>query len=186
MTVAVMRSGARIVRAAPRVEAIRATDIAEHLAKQVMYGGATWGYYSKAQHAILVATEIAREEGALGAFYALLKDATDAFGAELPRERNPIIRAVYHAFDLDAPMPKPVQAALLVATANVALTERRQLLTGCDDEVSALEAQGAKPLRGMIRPLAWDRAMDRYIDALRINAAAAQLDQRRPVWEGIA
>ena len=47
---ALTRSGRRIDLAEPDVSLIRARDLAEHLAKLPMYRGATWGFYSIAQH----------------------------------------------------------------------------------------------------------------------------------------
>ncbi|HEY4112900.1 MAG TPA: hypothetical protein VGM17_02460 [Rhizomicrobium sp.] len=167
-----MRSGARIDIRNPRLDLIRATDIAESLAKLPMYRGATWGFYSVAQHSTLVATEVSREEGPLAGLYALLHQADDAFGCLATAEFSAILHG---AFDLDWPCPRDTARAFAYVHSCVEMTELRQLCTGREDEVAAHEKLEARPLRGMIKPLAWDRAMDRYIEALKVYAVAAQL-----------
>lgn len=178
---AFMRSGVRVDLTHPRVDLIRAADIAEQLAKQPMYRGATWGFYSVAQHSTLVAAEIAREEGPLAAFYGLLHHADEAFGAS---EISNFSRVLHGAFDIDWPCPRDTARAFAYAHSCVEMTELRQLCTDRATEVAEHENLGALPLRGMIKPLAWDRAMDRYIDALRVNAVAAGLT-RIPAMEGL-
>ncbi len=180
MTIAIMRSGARIDLAAPRADQILVRDIAEPLSKQPMYDGRAWNFYSKAQHSLIVAAEAARTAGPLPAFYALLRLAPDAFGAP---GNGKLLRKIWLAFGLPG-IDKRSWDAIECARASAELSEHRQLLTNVDAEVAVMEARGVKPLKSAIKPLAWDRAMDRYIDALRVNAIAAQLP-RLPVWGNI-
>jgi hypothetical protein len=190
--IVVMRSGARVDLAKPKADTLFLRDIAEGLAKTPMYGGATWGFYSHAQHATLLAAEAAREEGPQAGLYALLHHAHIAFaGFEMlnsaeawRKRRDAIMRAVHEACDLDWPMPREIANALAIAHACVEMTELRQLCTDCDAEVAALERNGAHSLRGAIKPKAWDRALDGFIEALRVNAVAAQLP-KMPIWGDI-
>jgi hypothetical protein len=178
MTVVVARSGRRLNLAGPRKDMVTVEDIAEHLAKQPMYLGGTWGFYSVAQHSVLVASEVARTEGPLAALYALLHHAGEAYARD---PRTSFVRFLHGAFDLDWPQPKPFIQAIAHAHDCVELTERRQLMNNCGAEIAMLEARGAKSLRGMIKPIGWDRALKPYLDALRVNAVAAQLP-KLPVW----
>lgn len=184
----VMRSGVRIDLANPRLDLIRARDIGESLAKQAMYLGRTNGFYSLAQHSCVVAAEIAREEGPQAALYALLHHAEDAFDGGMresvfTREPTRLIEVLYGAFDLDWPAPQSLARAFAYIHSCVELSELRQLRAGCETEAAEYAALGAKPIRALIRPIAWDRAYDRYIEALKVNAVAAHL--RAPALDGV-
>ena len=170
----IMRSGARINPQNPRVDLIHARDIAEHLAKQPMYLGATQGFYSVAQHSTVLAAELCRAEGPIAGLYALVHHAAEAFTRSGP-PHPAALNAVHGAFDLDWPMPATIKKALDHAHASVEMSELRQLCAGAAREVDEHEAAGARPLRGIIKPVGWDRAMERFIDALRVYAIASQL-----------
>jgi hypothetical protein len=184
--IAIMRSGARIDLDALQPRMVQLRDVAEALAKTPMYRGATQGFYSHAQHSTLLAAEVAPEEGSTAALYALLHHAHIAFQSldvcidltappPTQKRRNAVMKALLHGCDLDWPIPGSILKALARAHDNVEMTELRQLCTGCDDEVAAHERNSARPLRGLIKPLGWDRALDRYIEALQVNAVASRL-----------
>jgi len=169
---AIMASGARVDLRNPRLDLIHARDIAEQLSKLPMHGGATPGrFYSVAQHAVIVATELSREEGALGGFYGLLHHGEDLFGPTTAK-----FRAVFYAaFELDWPMPVPIGKALERVHARVHLSELQQLCAGRDAEIAQMQAAGVRPLSKPLRPLGWDSAMDGFIDMLRVLATAAAM-----------
>lgn len=178
MTLALMFSGKRVNVNAPRLDQIDANDIAVNLSRLPMYRGATWGFmgYSIAQHSVLVAAEVNRIEGPHAALYALLHHADEALAPRLhdfQHERR--IAAIHGAFDLNWPAPREIPEALDFAHACVEMTEKRQLLKNCADEIAALEKAGARPLPGMIKPMPADKARVRFLDALRVNAVAAQI-----------
>jgi len=168
------RSGRHIDLANPQAAMFSAQDIAEHLAKHPMYHGATQGFYSAAQHCTILAGELARTEGSLAALYALVSYAPKVFSDEYPAKLE---QAIHEAFDLDWPRPKAVSDALECAKACVELTELKQLCKGCDAWIAYFARKGAVPLRTVIKPLAWDRACDRYIAVLRTHVCAAALPQ---------
>ena len=176
-------SGRRIIPGAPASSAVFAADLAEHLSKHSMYRGATRGLYTEAQHCAIVAGELAREQGAEAALYGLLHDADRAY-SDWPVHAAPLKAAIHRAFGLDWPMPASVAAALARIHAGVELTELRQLCAGCAPEIERLERAGAVPLKSLIRPLGWDRAQDRFVEALRCYAKLA-LPRDLDVFGGI-
>ena len=183
--IAIMRSGARVDLDAPQQRMVQLRDIAEALAKTPMYRGATQGFYSHAQHSTLVAAEIVGgfHESPLVGIYALLHHALIAFESldtwvdlkTRTKRQAALMRTLHEGCDLDWPPPDTTVKALARAHTNVTMTELRQLCTGCDQEVAEMERGGAQPLRGLIKPLAWDRALDRYIETLQVNAVASHL-----------
>lgn len=178
---AITRSGLRVDLVNPVKDTITAKDIAEHLSKQVLHRGAPWCFYSLAQHNVLVNNEVVRSEGGLAGLYALLYRADEAF-CELPSSK--LQRVIHEAFNLDYPVPKGLREGIAHARRCVTLTEYKQLIEGCEPEIAELEAQGAKPIRGMIKPLNWDKALDDFVCALRANAVAEHLP-KLPVWGDI-
>jgi hypothetical protein len=173
MSFAIMHSGTHIDVFRPQVATIRLKDIAAHLAKLCTYNGATNSFYSEAQHACIVADHLAREEGPLAALYGLLHDAALAFDVPEPAQRCRLNVAVLEACDLDTRIPDTIIKALIHTHAKVVLSEMRQLLAGRESAIAAMERGGITPLRIVIRPITWDRAMDRFIDALRGYVIAA-------------
>ncbi len=174
------RSGHKINIGAPRKDLILARDIAEQLAKMPMYRGACLYDYKIAHHSVLVAKELARTDGPLAAMYALLHHAYLTY---LDNPQPSFMTVLHGAFDLDWPAPVEVQTAFRVAHDTVEMTELRHLCAGREIDVAAFERKNVKPLRGgLIKPLPWDRAMDRFTEALRVNAVAADLSENLPVW----
>jgi hypothetical protein len=167
-------AGCRVDLAAPKVTSILVTDLAEQLAKLAMFRGATRGLYTVAQHSAIIAGEIARAEGALAAFYALLHHAEYCYSSD-PAHLPALQAAIHQAFGLSWPMPPSVAVSLTRVHDCVELTELRQLCNGCAPEIARLERRGAIPLKPRILPLGWDRAHERFVEALRTYARVAGL-----------
>lgn len=143
----------------PRPEDVDIEDIAQGLAFQSRFNGHTFGFYSIAQHSVLVAGGVEREEPA-HALVALLHDAAEAYLGDIVRpvkvglsgfaalERTNL-RVIMEAlgvsnmmYEAAAPMVKHYDDRLLV-------TERRDLLRGTDHRwVESLEA--LEPMPGQI------------------------------------
>jgi hypothetical protein len=170
-------AGCRVDLAAPKVTSILVTDLAEQLAKLAMFRGATRGLYTVAQHSAIIAGEIARAEGALAAFYALLHHAEHCYSSD-PAHLPALQAAIHQAFGLSWPMPQSVAISLTRIHDCVELTELRQLCNGCAPEIARLERRGAVPLKPRILPLGWDRAHERFVEALRTYARVAGLSKR--------
>lgn len=169
-----MLSGARIDTARPRPSDIRMRDIAAHLAKRCMYHGATHNFYSEAQHAAILAAEVAKIAGEQAALYALLHAADDAVWMPDARAHGESMRrAIHEAIDLDWPVPVATARTIAQLHARLELAEMQQLLTGWDQQARALLLAGSWPLSKIIKPLPWDRALDQFIDALRGYAVRA-------------
>jgi hypothetical protein len=184
MSLCVMFSGVRVDPAYPDPRKITMRDIAAHLSKLCLYNGATRVFYSEAQHAVIVATQMAQVEGPLAALYGLLHDACKAIPTDSEVNRANVARAVLEAMDLDWPTPPAITRALLHVHARVALAEMRQLLTGWDDAAKRMSDAGVVPAPLVIKPVSWDRAHDQFLDALRSHAVAAQV-RHLPAMEGI-
>lgn len=173
--VAIMCSGAQVDLESPHPSMIRAREIAHHLAMRVMYDGAPHAYYSVAQHCCAVAQDLARDEGPMAGLYALLHHAFEAFGPRGDLARANLDRVIHEAFDLDFPMPATVARALDQAHARVELWENLHLMIGREDRVRELVLQTPTPTRLPIRPVAWDKAFDRWLSELRIFATMAHI-----------
>ena len=176
-TAAFTFAGRRVDLAAPKVTSILVTDLAEQLAKLAMFRGATRGLYTVAQHSAIIAGEIARAEGALAAFYALLHHAEHCYSSD-PAHLPALQATIHQAFGLSWPMPQTFAVSLTRVHDCVELTELHQLCNGCAPEIARLERRGAVPLKPLILPLGWDRAHERFVEALRTYARVAGLPKR--------
>jgi hypothetical protein len=100
----------------PRVEDVRITDIAHHLAHICRFTGAVRRFYSVAQHSVLVSRVLddLATSSPDAALYGLLHDASEAYLMDLPRplKLEPVLAAyrlaekrlqavIYRAFGLD-------------------------------------------------------------------------------------
>lgn len=175
MTITFMLSGRTFNAAAPHPSMVRFADIGGQLAKINMHFGATAQFYSAAQHAILVAQEMSKVDGPLGALYGLLHNADMAVECRDELTRAKVKQAIHEALDLDWPAPKATVKALTQVHARVDLSEKQQLMTGRQVETERLIKAGVWPLRFIIKPLTWDRAADKWFDALRGYAIAASI-----------
>jgi hypothetical protein len=174
--IAIMRSGLRISIAAPSPNMVNPRDLAEHLSKLCAHNGATYSFYSEAQHACIVAAELALLEGPLPALYGLLHNADLAVcPGLLPMDRSKVMRAIHEAFDLDWPIPIGIHIPLNKVHERVTLTEMRDLLAGRDDEIARMRSMGIQPLSKTIRPMAWDKATDKFLAELQIYTTMAGL-----------
>jgi hypothetical protein len=182
MTICIMHSGRQIDAAMPQPGAIWLRDIGVHLAKLCKFNGGTHAFYSEAQHATLVAAEMARHEGPLAGLYGLLHDAPLAIETCRVEDRDALSQAIVESVDLDWPLAPPFARALLHAHARVHLAEMKQLLTGWDGVIAALEREGVTAAAVIIRPLSWDRALDKFIDAVRGYAVAASIRPTPALW----
>jgi hypothetical protein len=181
---AITCSGATVDVEKPHPSMISARDIAQHLAKQCMYYGAPHSFYSVAQHSCVVAAELARTEGPLSAIYGLLHHADQAFAVLGELSRANLDRAIHEAFDLDWPAPIAITKAMNAVHHQVEFAELRHLLAGRQARIRELEAEGVLPLKGVIRPVAWDKALDRFLAELRIYATMANIPNM-PAFGGI-
>jgi len=175
MTIAIMSSGRTFDVAKPHPSMVHFADLGAHLAKLCRFHGAPAQFYSEAQHAVIVAGEAAKLDGPLAALYGLLHNADRAFdcGDELTRAN--VRRVIHEALDLDWPAPGAILKAVAQVHARVDLSEKQQLLAGRQGEADQAIRAGIWPLRFIIKPLTWDRALDRWIETLRSNAIAANI-----------
>jgi hypothetical protein len=102
----------------PRSEDLDITDIAHALAHQCRYGGHCSGFYSVAEHCVLLSNLVAPAH----AKWALLHDASEAYLVDIPRPAKAalagyheleerIMRVVATRYDLVWPMPAAVATA---------------------------------------------------------------------------
>lgn len=121
---------------APRVQDVVIEDIAHALAYQCRFTGHTRGFYSVAQHSVLIALVLPKELALEGLFH----DASEAYLLDLARpikyhpalaqyrtleERN--MQVIRHAFALRGSEPDEVKAA----DKRMLPTERRDLMRPC-------------------------------------------------------
>ncbi len=117
----------------PHSNDVRVEDIAHALANICRFGGHTKGFYSVAQHSVLVSTYVPREYR----FVALMHDAPEAYLGDMVRPmkharamqgyrdaEDLVWAAVAEAYGLPATIPEPVH----VADHRLLYTERRDLL----------------------------------------------------------
>ena len=102
----------------PRPDEICIQDIAHALSNMCRYAGHCRGFYSVAEHSILVSQVVPEEH----AFAALMHDATEAYLVDVPRPikgylggyheyEDALWRAVCERFQLDVELPACVKAA---------------------------------------------------------------------------
>lgn len=179
----IMSSGRQIDPRAPRANMVWMGDVAEHLAKMCIYNGGAHCFCSEAQHAVTVADEMAKVTDALGGLYGLLHDAHLAVRTQDDAQREGVMAAIFDALHLDWPMPEAINRALIIVHERVVLAEIQQLTRWGDVALTMLR-EGIAPARIAIKPLAWDRALDKYNERLRGYAVAANL-RPVPALEGI-
>lgn len=125
------RSGLQYWPLDPRVEDVKLTDIAHALSNLCRYNGHCNGFYSVAEHSVLVSQVVPPEHALCG----LLHDATEAYCADVPRplKRNLVGYAdiehknwlvVAAKFGLPVDMPESVH----IADNAVLLAEKQQIV----------------------------------------------------------
>jgi hypothetical protein len=168
---------AALARIAPPVR-ISFAQIASRLAKRCMYHGATQAFYSEAQHAVILASEAARTDGAVAGLYGLLHQAHLA----LPDHAGACPAALHEAIDLDWPAPKNIERLLTMLQASLELAEMQQFLVGWEAQIAARLRAGVRPMRRLLKPLSCDRAQDQFTGQMRAYATQAGLG----AWPSLA
>jgi hypothetical protein len=168
-------SGRRQWVRAPNVEDIVLEDIAEPLAKLCRFNGQCRGFYSVAQHAVLVSHLVPPHL----AFDGLNHDDTEGYLGDVIRPVKAELRrykkleriwepAVAQRFGLQYPMPAEVKKADLLALA----WERRDLAPWCVPEINPtawrwkmdeLAVGTVGPEYPPIVPLEWQDARDAFL-----------------------
>lgn len=114
-------SGKMVSLSNPRPEEIDIADIAHALARLCRYTGHVEGFYSVAQHSVLVSQSVEKTmKGRVGAIeltkismYALLHDASEAYLGDVNRPLKQLLRTQDATYDLlEARMTSVVMAAL--------------------------------------------------------------------------
>lgn len=163
-------TGQRYYPGDPRPEDVRVEDIAHGLAKTCRFGGQCAGFYSVAEHSVLVSYVVPPEH----AWQALFHDAPEAYLCDVPRPLKHLLGAAYadleelswlaicDALDIDPEMHPSVKAADLA----VLMTEKAQLF----DPEGPQWSVGVDPADVRIRCLPWSEAYSfwwgRYSDLL--------------------
>lgn len=133
-------SGNRFTPLEPDVDAVDITDIAHSLSRNCRYNGHVPGFYSVAEHSILMSYAVIDfvpdDEQAETSMWALLHDATEAYMPDMPRPikgllngfdeaEEQLLRTIAEAFRLSWPMPDIVEKMDNIILAD----EARQLMT---------------------------------------------------------
>lgn len=177
MTWILTRSGKHFDFVDPQPDQIDILDIAWGLSKECRFAGQCYGFYSVAQHSVLV-SQVVSEEFALE---ALLHDAAEAYCKDIPmplkallpdykRIEQRVDRAIRSAFDLPAECSHEVKHADLILLA----TERRDLMPNDPEPWPIL--QGITPLETPIQPLRTLTALDRFMDSYGSITTIARMD----------
>lgn len=189
-TISTLSNGRGIDLTDPKPSDIDFSVIAEHLAKEKRYNGATPGIeYSVAQHCCIGADAIMLDtDNETLAAYFLLHDAPEAFLKDdtTPKKRalaeiaarnfGVLSQEIMEAFDMltdrfDAaiheaaglpwPMPDTIRSAVKTYDLIMFVTEWRDLMAGCEHPNWA-EYEGIEPLDHQIVPLCWQDARNIY------------------------
>lgn len=166
MTWILTRSGKHFDFVDPQPDQIDILDIAWGLSKECRFAGQCYGFYSVAQHSVLVSNIVPAEL----ALEALLHDAAEAYCKDIPmplkallpdykRIEQRVDRAIRATFGLPMECSPEVKRADLILLA----TERRDLMPP-DPEPWAI-LQGITPLEAPIQPLRTMTALDRFLDS---------------------
>lgn len=115
----------------PRADEVDIVDIAHALANSCRYAGHCHGFYSVAEHSVLLSHIVPPED----AFAALMHDATEAYVVDVPRPLKPFLpgykeietrvwSAIAAAFGLAEELPESVK----LADTAILLAERDQVM----------------------------------------------------------
>ena len=179
------RSGLTLDLLNPTLDMIVWDDIAEALAKACRFGGHCRGFYSVAQHSLLVAQLMPRRWRA----YGLLHDAHEAFtgdlisplkaliGEPIRRIERRLDALIYQAAGIDPPTPE-IAASIKRADIVALATERRDVVASSHLTPWTI-LEGVEPADIRIRPFeSWRHGRDRWLFALRAELPDAF---RKPV-----
>jgi len=178
---------------APHPSCVRAADIAAHLARLCRFTGACQGFYSVAQHSVLVGDQLPLDDngGTLLKLRGYLHDAHEAWTGDIstPMARRlydhhrpsvvenrltilkaDIDHAVMTAFGISWP-PGEAAAGMIAAADRLAfLAEWRDLMPGEPPPGHGPHKGETVPPKP-IKPLAWDRAEAMFLERLQRAAA---------------
>lgn len=167
---------------APRVEDIVIEDIAHALAYQCRFTGHTRGFYSVAQHSVLIALVLPKELALEG----LLHDASEAYLLDLARpvKYHPALaqyrvledsnmQAIRQAFALRDSEPDEVKAA----DKRMLPTERRSLMRPCP--VGYKWQPTPEPYDMHITPWSPDRAEQMFLAMARLLRPSGRAGSRK-------
>ncbi|MBR1225224.1 hypothetical protein JQ600_09870 [Bradyrhizobium sp. AUGA SZCCT0176] len=159
-----LQSGAWFDFAAPHSSPFTIEDIAHGLAHICRYSGQCNGFYSVAEHSLLVS------ETAIGfELEALMHDAAEAFLGDITRPLKQMLpeykriegeveRAIFSRFGIQTPIPREVKQADL----RVLAAEQRQIMPrGTDDW---LRGQDVVPAPIVVRSLPPDEAKRAWLE----------------------
>jgi hypothetical protein len=162
-------SGAPVPVARPPAEAFNIEDLAESLSKVCRFNGHCRGFYSVAQHCVLVSQIVPHEYALIG----LLHDASEAYLSDLSspvkwldelagyRQLEKVYeKQVARRFGFPATLPDCVKRADLTALA----TEKRDLMPPCEPW-PILEGVETLPL--VIEGLEWYDARPLFLERYR-------------------
>tara|TARA_B100001939_G_scaffold348092_1_gene372560 strand:+ start:3187 stop:3903 length:717 start_codon:yes stop_codon:yes gene_type:complete len=158
----------------PQPEDIDFNVIAHSLAKQCRWTGHTNLFYSVAQHSFLMAQHMPQPLQA----YALLHDAHEAYIGDIPHPLKAIMgphlntvterldAAIHAAAGLDWPLSPHHKNMIHMADRAMARAEAEDLLRTDPAEDNHFDSLPSR-LVPHIRPVAWDRALDIFLDHLQ-------------------
>ena len=152
-------------------------DVATALAKVCRFGGHCKGFYSVAQHSVLVADILAMEtDDPVIRLHGLLHDAHEAYTGDLIRPMKQLIgqdvvkqiehsvdRVIYEKAGIDPPddeLRATIKRADLIALA----TETQSLVDMTTDNKPWICLQGVEPLDRKVFTLEWEAAAYRWKD----------------------
>lgn len=126
-------------------------DIAHHLSNESRFGGATYDFYSVAQHSVAVSLICRSEHAALG----LLHDATEAYLKDIPYPLKQVLRPIYG--DLESRLAKRIGdhfgLDLVALPLDVHEADRIMLATEKRDLLRPVQEGGpAWDPRGLLQP----------------------------------
>ena len=164
-------TGAQFFPMDPRPEDIDPRDIAHALSLLCRYGGHVTRFYSVAEHCVLMAGAVPRED----ALAALLHDATEAYVVDVPRPlkrylpeyrriEDTVWQAIAERFGVNPILPASVHDA----DSRILLAERAALMTPTDYDWSV----PGNPLSVVIGAWSPYHAEKAYLNALVALGAA--------------
>lgn len=151
-------------------------DVAHSLSKLCRFGGHTKGFYSVAQHSVLVSHLVPSDM----AMTALLHDATEAYLVDLPRAvkymlpdylelEDKLMSHLAKIFSVSYPFPPEVKVADNIALA----TERRDLMLPGEEDWGLTEKPVPEHIDPMSPTMAFHIFMTRYKELKDTQVALA-------------